>query len=77
MEKIKNVNEALEAIAQTGKESQENNKKVQLSIAMLKELTENKELLKAYLEIITTEEIKTPIAYQMAKREIKQQKIEI
>nr|WAE43663.1 MAG: hypothetical protein [Microviridae sp.] len=53
-------------------------KKVQMSIKMLKELAGNPDLLRIYLEIILgEEEIKTPIAYTMAKRELKQLKIAI
>lgn len=54
------------------------NKKVQLSIKMLKELAGNQILLAHYIEIVTdSEEIKTPMAYQMAKMLVKQTKIEM
>lgn len=50
-------------------------KKVQISIKMLIELAGNEKLLKAYIDIIGgEEEIKTPMAYAMAKREINQLK---
>lgn len=51
-------------------------RKVQLSLRMLKTLAENKKLLDAFLEITETmDDVKAPMAFQMAKREVTQLKI--
>nr|WAE43706.1 MAG: hypothetical protein [Microviridae sp.] len=68
----------IELIAGDNKVINCDGKKVQLSIGMLKELARDENLLNAYVEIICgEEEIKTPMAYAMAKREVKQIKIKL
>lgn len=61
--------------AETAKKIEE--RKVQMPISMLKELAGNDKLLTKFIDIVEKEGEKSPMAYAMAKREIKQLELEV
>lgn len=71
MEKIIKQAESVEATLS------QDEKKVQVSIGVLKELAENKKLLDKFIEIVGEENMKSTMAISIARREIKQLELEV